>query len=114
MLRSMIKRFICGHNQTILVDVKGQGKDTIFTEKCLCCGRTLIDNIKTRYGKWCDAYIIGGYALKSDRERLQQLLNAELIYCEATKEECYNKVSELNLNDNWYKYIDKWFDSYIE
>ena len=74
---------------------------------------TLIDNIKTRYGKWCDAYIIGGYALKSDRERLQQLLNAELIYCEATKEECYSKVSELNLNDNWYKYIDKWFDSYI-
>lgn len=48
MLRSMIKRFICGHNQTILVDVKGQGKDTIFTEKCLCCGSTLIDTIKVK------------------------------------------------------------------
>ena len=48
MLRSMIKRFICGHNQTILVDVKGQGKDTIFTKKCLCCGCTLTDTIKVK------------------------------------------------------------------
>lgn len=48
MLRGMIKRFICKHSQTILVDVKGQGKDTVFIEKCLCCGYTLKDTIKVK------------------------------------------------------------------
>ncbi len=72
----------------------------------------IIDQIKTRYGQWCDAYIIGGYANKADRERLQKELNAELIFCDMTKEECYERVVETGKSKDWYKYIDKWFDEY--
>lgn len=76
----------------------------------------LLDNIKTRYGKWYNAWIIGGYADKFKRERLADELGAELIYCEATKEECY---SRLNVDidrkyriTEWQKYIDEWFEKY--
>lgn len=73
---------------------------------------TLIDNIKTRYGHWCDAYIIGGYPDKFERERLQKELNAELICCDISKEECYKRVEEEGRSSDWYGYIDKWFDKY--
>ncbi|MEG3040885.1 MAG: HNH endonuclease signature motif containing protein [Clostridium sp.] len=74
----------------------------------------IIDQIKTRYGKWCDAYIVGGYANKGDRERLQKELNAELIFCNMTKEECYARVTETGKGKDWYGYIDKWFEEYKE
>jgi hypothetical protein len=76
----------------------------------------LIDNVKTRYGKWYNAWIIGGYADKFKRERLAEEIGAELVYIEATKEECY---ARLNIDKErqyriaeWKKYIDEWFDIY--
>lgn len=72
---------------------------------------TILDMIKTRYGKWIDAYIIGGYAEKYERERLANELGAEIIYCEATKEECYARALALG-NTDYYQYIDNWFNDY--
>lgn len=78
----------------------------------------LIDNIKTRYGKWNNAWIVGGYADKYKRDRLANNLGAELIYCEVSKEECINR---LNLDKDrqyriteWKQYIEKWFNDYSE
>lgn len=77
----------------------------------------LIDNIKTRYGKWFNAWIIGGYADKFKRERLAEEIGAEIIYIEATKDECY---ARLNIDKDrqyripeWQKYIDEWFERYL-
>lgn len=39
----------------------------------------ILDQIKTRTGMWRNAYIIGGYPLASDRERLASILGAEII-----------------------------------
>lgn len=79
---------------------------------------TLIDNIKTRYGKWHNAWIIGGYADKYRRERLADELGAELIFCDVTKEECLNRLlqddSKKYRQEEYSKYIDKWFDSYTK
>lgn len=79
---------------------------------------TLIDNIKTRYGKWNNAWIIGGYEDKYKRDRLAEELGAELIYCEATKEECIDRlnidVDRQYRKDEWIKYINKWFERYSE
>lgn len=79
---------------------------------------TLIDNIKTRYGKWFNCYIIGGYADKFKRERLAEELGAELVYIEATKEECIARLKvdkdRQYRQDEWVGYIDKWFDRYVE
>ena len=47
---------------------------------------SLLEMIKMRVGKWDNAYIVGGYPLISERERLCKMLGAKEIYIEATKE----------------------------
>ena len=70
----------------------------------------IIDQIKTRKGRWRNAFVIGGYPLRSDRDRMCELLNAEPIYIEATKEECLLRAK----NDDWKGYIEDWFDSFVK
>jgi hypothetical protein len=72
----------------------------------------LLDQIKTRYGKWDDAYIIGGYPDKYERERLAKEIGAELIYCESTKEECLERRIKSNKPIEWDDYIREWWDKY--
>jgi len=72
----------------------------------------LYDQIKTRYGKWVDAYVIGGYPDKYDRERTAKELNAELIYCESTKEECMERFYKSGKPEAWEGYIDTWWEKY--
>lgn len=70
----------------------------------------LIDQIKTRYGQWCDAYIIAGYPDKYEREQLAQTLGAELIYCESTREECLMRAEKRP--KEWIQYVNDWWDRY--
>jgi hypothetical protein len=76
----------------------------------------LIDNIKTRYGKWNNAWVIGGYADKYKREKLANDLGAEIIFCDMSKEECLRRLSidqdRRYRQDEWKEYIDKWFEQY--
>ena len=48
----------------------------------------LIEQIRRRIGKWSNAFIIGGYPLISERQRLCKTLNAKEIYIDTPKEEC--------------------------
>jgi hypothetical protein len=79
---------------------------------------TLIDNIKTRTGKWVSAWVIGGYPEKYKREQLADELGAELIYIEATRDECIERLmadeDRRQRRVEWEGYIDKWFEQYIE
>lgn len=77
----------------------------------------LIDNIKTRYGKWGNAYVIGGYADKYKREKLVSDLGAELIFRDVSREEC---LARLEMDEvrryrvtEWQGYIAKWFEQYV-
>lgn len=75
----------------------------------------LLDNIKTRYGKWHNAWIIGGYADSYKRNRIINDLGAEPILISATREQCYERLLEdTQRGEEWKGYIDKWFDSYVE
>lgn len=78
----------------------------------------LLDHIKTRYGRWDRAWIIGGYHDKYKREKLAEDLGAELVHIKATKEECLErlKVDEGRMANaaEWKKYIDDWFDRFVE
>ena len=77
----------------------------------------LIDNIKTRYGKWNNAWVIGGYADKYKREKLAEDLGAELVFVEVSKDECLRRLEQDEdrryRKDEWKKYIEKWFSEYV-
>lgn len=70
----------------------------------------VLDQIRTRSGLWRNAYVIGGYPLRTDRDRLCNLLNAEPIFIDTTKEECLSRA----MNEEWKEFIEDWFDSFIE
>ena len=53
----------------------------------------LLDCVKYRTGKWLSAYVVGGYALTSERERICKELGAREIFIDATMDECINRVT---------------------
>lgn len=81
--------------------------------------RLLLDNIKTRYGKWNSAWIVGGYEDKYKREHIINELGAVPIFMEASKEECKRRLEKditgrQYRKQEWEGYINKWFDRYTE
>lgn len=72
---------------------------------------TLIDCVRYRRGKWQNAYVVGGFPLSSERERLCRELGAREVYVESTKEECITKLSEAAGYDRkeYEGYIEDWF-----
>lgn len=70
----------------------------------------LIEQIKMRVGNWQNAFVVGTYPLKMERQRLADKLGAELIYINCTKEEALNRTE----NEKWKNYIEEWFESYQE
>lgn len=75
----------------------------------------LIDAVKYRLGKWTNAYIIGGYPLQSERERISRELGAREIFIEATAEECLQKWQEDEERKKipeFEQYIAEWFRNY--
>ena len=89
--------------------------DKFHKRKCLAINvfglrDALLDQIRTRTGKWLNAYVVGGYPLKSDRDRLCDLLNAEPVFIDTDRETCLSRAA----NDQWREYINEWFDAYTE
>lgn len=75
----------------------------------------LLDAVKYRLGKWNNAYIIGGYPLISERERLCKELGAREIYIESTKDECYQRIEssdKIEDKNQWKKFVDDWWKRY--
>ena len=70
----------------------------------------LLDQIRTRTGQWINAYVIGGYPLKMDRERLADKLGAELVYINTNKETCLSRC----VNEEWIGFVNEWWDLYQE
>lgn len=75
----------------------------------------LIRMIRMRVGKWSNAFIVGGYPLISERERLCKMLGAKEIFIDTPKDECIKRLYESNdrnIND-WLKYIDDWWKKFL-
>lgn len=75
----------------------------------------LIDCVRVRRGKWNNAYIIGGYPLISERERLCKELGAREIFIECSKAECIDRLTECKDERNsqeWAEFIEAWFKRY--
>lgn len=77
----------------------------------------LLRDIKYKNGKWVNAFIVGGYPFKGERERLCAELGAEPIYIECTKEEALARLQATPDGRNkqeWTKFIDTWFQRFQE
>lgn len=75
----------------------------------------LLQCVKYRRGRWGCAYIIGGYPLISERERLCKELGAQEVFINTEREECINRLLQANDGrdvEQWIKFIDEWFDKY--
>lgn len=94
-----------------LYDKPDQLKSDVFAVRSL-----LLDRIQHRAGRWGDAYIVGGYPFKLEREELARKLGAELIFSDLPKEQCKANAcaGRGNLAKAWEGYIERWFDDYQE
>lgn len=72
----------------------------------------LIRQVQYRVGKWRCAYIIGGYPLKMDRERLCNQLGAEEVFIDVSKDECITRAKQRG--GEWSDYVEKWFEMHTE
>ncbi len=75
----------------------------------------LIDSVRVRRGKWLNAYIIGGYPYKAERDRLIDLVGAREIYIDTDKDTCINRLmacEDQREKAEWLKYINDWWLQY--
>lgn len=74
----------------------------------------LLEMVKYRVGKWDNCYIVGGYPLIAERERLCKELGAREIFIDTPKEVCLQRLEESdNLDKSDYsKYIEEWWRRY--
>lgn len=73
---------------------------------------TLMQMVKMRVGRWDNAYIVGGFPLIGERERLCKELGAREIYIESTKEDCLLRLEaseDARDKTEWKKYIEDWW-----
>ena len=72
---------------------------------------TMLDMIRVRRGRWCNAYIIGGYPLQAERERLMEIVSADkLIFIDTPKDVCLLRASAKS--DEWKNFVETWFERY--
>lgn len=75
----------------------------------------LLQEIKRRHGKWVNAFIIGGYPFRGERERLCVEYGAEEIFIECDKETALQRLASVQDGRDkaeWGKYIETWFARY--
>jgi predicted kinase len=73
-----------------------------------------IEAVKYRLGKWKNAYICGGYPIRSERERLCRELGAREVFIEASKEDCLERMKTREEVDKALleEYIEQWFERF--
>lgn len=74
----------------------------------------LLESVKYRRGKWLNAYVIGGYPYKAERDRLSDMLGARQVFIDTDKTECIKRLESCEDRDydTWIKYINDWFDAF--
>lgn len=77
----------------------------------------LLDQVRTRAGKWERAFVIDGGALKGARMRQIELLQAEDIFIDTDKQTCLQRLANdlqrtQEQKDEWTGYIERWFSEF--
>ena len=78
----------------------------------------LLDNVKTRAGKWATAYYITTEPRRAARDHLCAKLGAEPLYIPCTKAEALERLAKdterQEVRQEWQGYIEKWFADFEE
>lgn len=74
----------------------------------------LLRQIQYRQGKWLNAYVVGGYPLSAERERLISQLGAREVFIDTPIDICMERLAKDKERDTieWIGYINDWFDKY--
>lgn len=70
----------------------------------------MLDMIKTRNGRFNNAYIVGGYPMVAERERIVNTIGAEEIFINKTIDECLMNVQ--SRPERYKKYVQEWFECF--
>ena len=65
----------------------------------------LYDMIRTRYGRWDNAYVVGTYPIEMERKRLIDTLRAEEVFIDTPMETCLERCR----NEEEMGYVREWF-----
>lgn len=71
-----------------------------------------LDAVRYRLGKWRNAYIVGGYPLSVERERLMNETAARPVYIDTSRAECEQRADSSDNREELRRYIADWFDRY--
>lgn len=75
----------------------------------------LLDDVKYKNGKWVNAFLVGGFEYKGERERIVREYGMEEIFIPCEREVALARLeAEPNGRDvkEYAQYINKWFDRY--
>ncbi len=68
----------------------------------------LLDQIAKRLGKWKNAYVIGGYPLATERDRIIKKLGAKEVYIDTDEQTCLDRAK----TKEWKGYVKDWWEQY--
>lgn len=79
----------------------------------------MYDIIKYRSGRWHNAFIITGGAMKGDRDRLKVRVGADdMVFIDTDKDTCLKRLEGKGLSDDqkemWKNFIIDWHEKYQE
>ena len=69
--------------------------------------RGLVDMVRTRNGRWVNAFIVRTFPLKGERERLASSLGAELVYIDTPEEVCMERA--LSRAEGYDRIVSDWW-----
>lgn len=116
--KSTYVRNIAGREDLILdidslwsaICIDGPSKPDRLRANMFALRDTLLDQIKTRNGKWRNAYIIGGYPMQMERDRMYKLYGAEPIFIDTPHDVCSMRAE--NKPATWKTFVDEWWEKY--
>lgn len=69
--------------------------------------RLLVDMVRTRNGRWVNAWIIRGFPLKGERERLASQVDGELVYIDTDRDTCLERA--YRRAEGYDKFVNDWW-----
>ena len=73
---------------------------------------TELEAVRYRLGKWRNAYIVGGFPSRSERDRLASETGAREVYIDTERAECEERADMRAQREELRSYIADWFERF--